>query len=156
MFREVNVIRARKPGFELGRRISKASAESAVLWDPGCSLGLPAPRSQGSQRPTISITTSSPETQLQEMTWAPASRAAQSPAVRERGAGAQGSPEGWGGRFWGRGLERPPGEALWVGPESSLDFLLSPSRPERPTAPKEGPQVPLPPACWVISGSPLP
>lgn len=155
MFREVNVIRARKPGFELGRQISKASAELAVL-GPWLQSGPPHPRSQGSQHPPISITTSSSETQLQEMTWAPASRAAQSPAVREQGAGAQGSPEGWGGMFWGRGLERPLGEALWVGPEGSLDFLLSPSRPERPTAPKEGPQVPLPPGCWVISGSPLP
>lgn len=121
MFREVNVIRARKPGFELGRQISKASAELAVLWDPGCSLGLPTPRSQGSQCPTISITTSSPETQLQEMTWAPASRAAQSPAVRERGAGAQGSPEGWGecsgGGAWKGRLERRYGwvlKAAWT------------------------------------------
>ena len=60
-----------------------------------------------------------------------------------------------GGGAWRGRLSTAPG-ALWVGPEGSLDFLLSPSWPERPTAPKEGSQVPLPPACWVVSGSPLP
>lgn len=53
MFREVNVIRARKPGFELGRQISKASAELAVLWDPGCSLGLPTPGARGPSVPPL-------------------------------------------------------------------------------------------------------
>ena len=61
--------------------------------------------------------------------------------------------------FWGRGLRgrlsTAPG-APWVAPEGSLDFLLSPSWPERPSAPKGGSQVPLPPACWVVSSSRLP
>lgn len=97
MFREVNMIRARKPGFESGRLISKAVL-SRQLWGPGCSLGLPAPREPGvpaSHR--IKHNHEQPWSSTRDGLGPSQPGRHQSPAVQERGAGAQGEPRRSGG-----------------------------------------------------------
>lgn len=156
---------SREPGFESGRPISEAVLSLQCCGTLAAAWASPPPGARGpsAQRPTISITTNIPETQLPRDDLGPSQPGGQSlQPRRNEGLGPKGAlaggkvddegPSGGGAR---RGcLSTAPG-AVWVCPAGSLDPLLSPSW-RGPLTTKEGSQVPLPPACWVIPGSPLP
>ena len=104
---------SREPGFESGSLVSEGVLSLQCCGTLAAAWASPPPGARGpsAQRPTISITTSIPETQLPRDDLGPSQPGGHSLQPRREGLGPKGALAGGrvddeGNRFWGRGLER--------------------------------------------------